>query len=251
MTRKDGRANDQMRPAAIERGYAKLAAGSALISVGDTRALCAVSIEPGAPRFIQNQRGGGWITAEYAMLPGSTQERTAREGRKAPVGGRTHEIQRLIGRSLRAVVDLTALGDRTFWIDCDILQADGGTRCASITGAFCAFMDACETLREQGEFPNGFPVQDYLAAVSVGIVNGSPLLDLPYREDAAAEVDMNVVMTGSGAFIEVQGSAENAPFSRAQMNDLLDLAAKGNRELISLQRALFLDNLDAVDSRDL
>ena len=240
-----------MRPVRIERGCAKFAAGSALIAVGDTRVLCAVSIEERVPRFIHQQGGGGWLTAEYAMLPGSTPERTARGGRQSGVSGRTLEIQRLIGRSIRAVVDTSLLGERTFWLDCDVLQADGGTRCASITGAFAALMDACETLRGQGDFRDGFPIKDYVAAVSVGIVNGKPVLDLPYEEDSAAEVDMNVVMTGSGAFVEVQGSAEASPFTRRQMNEMLNLAAAGNRQLIDMLRRMFLESADAVDSSDL
>ncbi len=251
ITRKDGRADDAMRPVRIERGYAKFAAGSALIDVGDTRVLCAVSIEERVPRFVQLEGGGGWITAEYAMLPGSTPERSSRDGRQGSVSGRTQEIQRLIGRSIRAVVDTSLLGERTFWLDCDVLQADGGTRCASITGAFAAFMDACEKLRGQGDFRDGFPVKDYIAAVSVGVVNGKPVLDLPYKEDSAAEVDMNVVMTGSGAFVEIQGSAEAAPFTRRQMNEMLNLAAKGNRRLIDMQRKMFLENANAVHSGDL
>ena len=252
MSRVDGRAADELRPVEIERGYAKFAAGSALITVGDTRVLCTASVEDRAPRFMREQghRGRGWVTGEYSMLPGATPQRTQREASRGGVGGRTQEIQRLIGRSLRAVTDLDALGERTIWLDCDVLQADGGTRCASITGAFVALMSACEKLRDDGALKGAFPIREFVAAVSVGVVDGAAVLDLPYVEDSKADVDMNVVMDGAGEYIEVQGTGEGVTFSREQMDTLLDLAGSGVQQLVALQKTLLLEDRDAVRSSD-
>ena len=223
------------RSTALQRGLLKFAEGSALIECGDTRVLCAASVEPGVPPFLRGS-GSGWVTAEYGMLPRSTQQRTPREASRGRQGGRTVEIQRLIGRSLRAVVDTAALGERTVWIDCDVLQADGGTRTASVTGAFVALCEALEKLRARGDLKS-LPLRDFVAATSVGIVDGEAVLDLEYAEDSRAEVDMNVVATASGRLIEVQGTAERAPFSRDQLNHLLDLAQAGIADLVALQRA--------------
>jgi ribonuclease PH len=228
--RADGRRKDQIRPAKITRDYIKHAEGAVLIEMGDTKVICTATLVPTVPPFLRG-KGKGWITAEYGMLPRSSSERIPRESTRGRVGGRTHEIQRLIGRSLRAVADLEALGERTAWIDCDVIQADGGTRTASITGAFVALADA---IRKQ-KFDK-MPLRDYVAAVSVGKVNGGLMTDLNYAEDSAADVDMNIVMTGSGRFIEVQGTAEQAPFATAEMNRLLGLAKKGIRELVALQK---------------
>ncbi len=234
MLRPDGRRADQLRPVRITRNYIKHAEGSVLIEVGDTRVICTASVEDKPPAFLKGE-GKGWITAEYGMLPRATGVRTPREAARGRVGGRTYEIQRLIGRSLRAVVDLRVLGERTVWIDCDVIQADGGTRTASITGAFVALIDALEVLRAQGLIER-MPVKDYVAATSVGRVNGNILLDLSFEEDAAAEVDMNIVMTGSGRFVEVQGTGEEATFSNEEMREMLALAAGGIEQLISLQK---------------
>lgn len=252
MSRVDGRADDEMRPVEIVRGYAKFAVGSALITVGDTRVLCTASLDDRPPRFMREQgaRGRGWVTAEYSMLPGATPERTQRESSRGRVGGRTQEIQRLIGRSLRAVTDLDALGERTIWLDCDVLQADGGTRCASITGAFVALMSACERLRDDGAFKGPFPIKEFVAAVSVGVVDGRPVLDLPYVEDSKADVDMNLVMNGAGEYIEVQGTGEGATFSRDQLDAMLDLGGHGIQQLVALQKALHLEDRDAVRTGD-
>lgn len=235
MTRADGRANDQLRPITITTDYIKHAEGSALIEFGDTRVLCVASIEDRVPSFLEG-RGQGWVTAEYAMLPRAGNTRSQRESVAGKVGGRTHEIQRLIGRSLRAALDLRALGERTITLDCDVLQADGGTRTASITGAWIALQRATKRLKEQGVLRVD-PVKLSVAAISVGIVKGQALLDLNYGEDSHAEVDANVVMTDKGEFIEVQGTAEGKPYSRAQLDELLALAEKGIRELQELQRA--------------
>lgn len=235
MTRADGRANDQLRPITITTDYIKHAEGSALIEFGDTRVLCVASIEDRVPPFLEG-RGQGWVTAEYAMLPRAGNTRSQRESVAGKVGGRTHEIQRLIGRSLRAALDLRALGERTITLDCDVLQADGGTRTASITGAWIALQRATKRLKEQGALRVD-PVKLSVAAISVGIVKGQALLDLNYGEDSHAEVDANVVMTDKGEFIEVQGTAEGKPFSRARLDELLALAEKGIRELQELQRA--------------
>jgi len=223
--RKDGRQPNQIRPVSIARDYLRHPKGSVLIEMGDTRVICAASVEEGVPPFLKNT-GRGWLTAEYAMIPSSTHERSARESSRGRVGGRTHEIQRLIGRALRAVTDLTAFGERTIHIDCDVIQADGGTRTAAITGAFVALVDAFRKLRDEG-LVDGMPVRDFVSAVSVGIVDGRMLLDLQYDEDHRAEVDMNVVMTRGGLFIEVQGTAEGAPFTRERLDGLTDLAASG------------------------
>lgn len=222
---------------AIERGWSAQAEGSALISFGRTKVLCTASFTPGVPRWLTG-RGTGWVTAEYSMLPRSTNERMQRESVKGRMGGRTHEISRLIGRSLRAVIDTKALGENTIVIDCDVLQADGGTRTASITGAYVALADAVEWARAQGHVPRSSrPLTDSVAAVSVGIVDGVPMSDLAYVEDSRAETDMNVVVTGSGEFVEVQGTAEGKPFSRAELDALLDIALVSTAELAELQRA--------------
>lgn len=232
--RTDGRGPNDLRPVKITPGFLPYAEGSVLIEMGNTRVICAASLEERVPPFLRNS-GQGWLTAEYAMLPRSTQTRTSREiGRGGP-SGRTHEIQRLIGRSLRAVADMKALGERTLTIDCDVLQADGGTRTAAITGAYVAFALAAGRLLKTGKILRSIVLSD-VAAVSVGIVDSAPILDLKYDEDSRAEVDMNVVCTGDGRFIEVQGTAEREPFSREQMDQLLALAVKGIRALISIQR---------------
>ena len=233
--RPSGRRADQLRPLSITRHYTKHAEGSVLIAMGDTRVLCTASVEEGVPAFLKG-KGRGWLTAEYGMLPRATNTRTRREAADGKQSGRTQEIQRLIGRSLRAVADLGALGERTIKIDCDVLQADGGTRCASITGACVALADAVAWCRAR-ELLTSNVVTDFVAAVSVGVVGGTPVLDLDYAEDSGCDTDMNVVMTGSGGFVEVQGTAEGAPFSREQMDTLVALAERGIRELITQQRA--------------
>ena len=234
--RTDGRAPDELRPAKITPGFLPYAEGSVLIEMGNTRVVCAASLEDRVPPFLRNS-GQGWLTAEYAMLPRATQTRTGREiGRGGP-SGRTHEIQRLIGRSLRAVADMKVLGERTITIDCDVLQADGGTRTAAITGAFVALALANHQLLKIGKITRSFTT-DQVAAVSVGIVGGTPLLDLKYDEDSRAEVDMNIVCTGDGRFIELQGTAEREPFSREQMDELVALGEHGIQELIGLQKTV-------------
>jgi ribonuclease PH len=235
--RADGRTLDQLRPVTIERGWSEQAEGSALISFGRTRVLCTASFTNGVPRWMTG-KGKGWVTAEYAMLPRSTNERMARESVKGKIGGRTHEISRLVGRSLRAVVDLKALGENTIVIDCDVLQADGGTRTAAITGAYVALADALEWGRAKKFLgQNAKPLIDSVAAVSVGIIDGIPMLDLAYTEDVRAETAMNVVVTGRGLFVEVQGTAEGAPFDRTELNALLDLALGGTKALTIAQLA--------------
>jgi len=235
MTRSDGRAANELRPVTIERGWSEQAEGSALISFGRTKVLCTASFTNGVPRWLSG-KGKGWVTAEYAMLPRSTNDRMDREAVKGRVGGRTHEISRLIGRSLRAIVDTKALGENTLVIDCDVLQADGGTRTAAITGAYVALADAIEWGRDKGFIgKNAKPLIDSVAAVSVGIIDGVPMLDLAYTEDSRAETDMNVVVTGRGLFVEVQGTAEAAPFDRNELNSLLDLALGGAADLTALQ----------------
>jgi ribonuclease PH len=235
--RADGRTPTQLRPVTIERGWSAQAEGSALITVGNTKVLCTASFTNGVPRWLVG-KGRGWVTAEYGMLPRSTNDRMDRESVKGKVGGRTHEISRLIGRSLRAIIDTKALGENTIVIDCDVLQADGGTRTASITGAYVALADAVEWGREHNFIAKkATALTDSIAAVSVGIIDGVPMLDLPYDEDSRAETDMNVVVTGSGKFIEVQGTAEAAPFDRSELDALLDLALGGCVELTELQRA--------------
>jgi ribonuclease PH len=234
-TRKDGRTAQQLRPITIERGWSDQAEGSALISFGKTRVLCTASFTNGVPRWKQG-KGQGWVTAEYSMLPRSTNDRMDREAVKGKIGGRTHEISRLIGRSLRAVVDMKALGENTIVIDCDVLQADGGTRTAAITGAYVALADAIEWARTKKFIgQKAQPLIDSLSAVSVGIIDGAPMLDLAYVEDVRAETDMNVVVTGRGLFVEVQGTAEGAPFDRAELDALLDLALAGTAELAQIQ----------------
>lgn len=233
--RRDGRRPDALRPIQFARNFTRYAEGSVLVSFGETRVLCNASVEERVPPFMRGE-GRGWVTAEYAMLPRATHSRSPREATKGKIGGRTHEIQRLIGRSLRAVVDLEALGERTIQIDCDVLQADGGTRTASITGAYVALVDAVNGLIAKGLLPAS-PIRESVAAVSVGIVEGLPLLDLNYDEDFRAAVDMNFVITNSGLFVEVQGTAEEAPFSLAELDALRDLALSGCVELARLQRA--------------
>lgn len=237
MTRADGRTPDELRPITIERGWSAQAEGSALISFGNTKVLCTASFTNGVPRWLTG-KGKGWITAEYAMLPRATNERSDRESVKGRIGGRTHEISRLIGRSLRAVIDTKALGENTIVIDCDVLQADGGTRTAAITGAYVALADAVEWGRAKGFIgKNAKALIDSVAAVSVGIIDGVPMLDLPYVEDVRAETDMNVVMTGRGLFVEVQGTAEGAPFDKRELDALLELAASGTARLAEIQTA--------------
>ncbi|MEY4909196.1 MAG: hypothetical protein RL260_2914 [Pseudomonadota bacterium] len=232
--RPNDRAPDALRPVQITRGYTKHAEGSVLIAFGDTKVLCTASVEARVPPHKKGS-GEGWVTAEYGMLPRATHTRSAREAAKGKQTGRTQEIQRLIGRSLRSVFDLKKLGERTITIDCDVLQADGGTRTAAITGAFVAAQDAVATLLAQGLITE-MPIRDHVAAISVGLLDGAALLDLEYVEDSACDTDMNVVMTGSGGFVEVQGTAEGTPFSRAEMDTLIGLADKGIRELVALQR---------------
>jgi ribonuclease PH len=230
------REHNTLRPTTITPDYLVHAEGSVLIEAGRTKVICAASVEDRVPPFLRNS-GKGWVTAEYGMLPRATSTRTTREASAGKVGGRTQEIQRLIGRSLRAVVKLPALGERTIWVDCDVIQADGGTRTASITGAFVALALALERLRER-DMIKTIPLTDYVAATSVGIVDGEPLLDLEYEDDSRAEVDMNIVKTGNGRFIEVQGTAEALPFGREALNTLLDLADHGIRQLVEKQRAV-------------
>ena len=232
--RADGRAPDQMRPLEFRRDYTTMADGSALAVFGRTRVLCTASVDDDVPRWLRD-RGTGWLTAEYSMLPGSSPERVGRR-----VGGRTKEIQRLIGRSLRTVIDLKALGKRQVTVDCDVLQADGGTRTAAICGGYLALHDAVTRLVQAGEL-EASPIGDECAAVSVGLIDGAALLDLPYTEDAGADVDFNVVMTGSGGLVEVQGTAEGRPFDRSQLDELLDLAAKGIAEIVAAQRAVLAE----------
>lgn len=235
MPRKD-RASNALRPVTIERGWSAQAEGSALISFGNTKVLATASFQPGVPRWLTGQ-GRGWVTAEYGMLPRSTNDRMDREAVKGKVGGRTHEISRLIGRSLRAVVSYPELGENTIVLDCDVLQADGGTRTAAITGAFVALADAITWAKTKGHVPESANVIiDHVAAVSVGIVDGEPRLDLDYVEDSSAETDMNVVATGRGLLVEVQGTAEGQPFSKAELDQLVDLALGGIGELVALQR---------------
>lgn len=245
MFRLDGRANDELRPARIIPGFQHYAEGSALIELGKTRVICAVSVEDRVPAFLKGE-GRGWITAEYAMLPRSTITRTPRE--ESRVGGRTHEIQRLIGRSLRAVADLDALGERTLIVDCDVLQADGGTRTAAITGAYVALVQALNTLVERGLIPS-LPIKSAVAATSVGIVGGEMLLDLCYDEDSWAEVDFNVVMTSEGEFVEIQGTAEATPFSKETINSLLSLAERGIERLFEAQKAA-IDSLKGLAGKN-
>lgn len=226
---------DQLRSVKITRNFTRHAEGSVLIEMGDTRVLCTASVEENLPPFLRG-KGQGWVTAEYGMLPRSTHTRSAREAAKGKQTGRTQEIQRLIGRSLRAVTDLKALGERQITLDCDVLQADGGTRCASITGAWIALYEACEKLVKSGKLAAN-PIKDHVAAISVGIYQGSPVLDLDYPEDSNCDTDMNVIMTGKGGIVEVQGTAEGEPFSREQMNVLMDLAQMGIGQLVAAQQS--------------
>jgi ribonuclease PH len=238
MTRKaargDGRRPNELRPVSIRRGYLKNAEGSALIEMGGTRVLCAATVEDRVPPFLRNS-GRGWVTAEYSMLPRSSAERIQREVNRGHVGGRTHEIQRLIGRSLRAVTNLEGLGERQILIDCDVIEADGGTRTAAITGSFVALVDAIRWLKRRTNLP-GDPLGDFVAAVSVGIVNGVPSLDLCYEEDSKAQVDMNIVMTGSGRLVEIQGTAEGQAFSERELAVMMGLGKLGIRKLVALQK---------------
>ncbi len=232
--RVDGRKADELRRIKITKNYLKSAEGSVLIEMGDTKVICTATVDKSVPPFLRG-KGVGWVTAEYAMLPRSSAQRISRE--RSKVGGRTHEIQRLIGRALRSVVDMDALGERTVLIDCDVIQADGGTRTASITGAYIALVEALQHIKAQGTIDQ-VPVTDYLAAISVGIVDGKPVLDLCYKEDSAAEVDLNLVMTGTGKIVEVQGTAEGEPFSKAEMNKLIALGEKGVKALIKKQKEM-------------
>ena len=232
--RSDGRKPKQLRSIKITSSYLKTADGSVLIEMGDTKVICTAKLEDRVPPFLRNS-GKGWITAEYGMLPGSSQARIGRESSRGKVGGRTHEIQRLIGRSLRAITDLTNLGERTVWIDCDVIQADGGTRTASITGAYVSLCQAIRSWQKRGIITQE-PIKDSVAAVSIGIVNGKILLDLCYEEDSKADVDMNFVMTGSGKFVEVQGTAESAPFTKKQMDKMSEIAQQGIKELLKAQK---------------
>lgn len=234
MTRNDGRAVDELRPVKITRHYIKHAEGSVLIEVGDTKVICTATIDEKVPPFMKGE-GRGWITAEYSMLPRSSAARIPRESARGKVTGRTHEIQRLVGRSLRSIVSLEELGERTIMIDCDVIQADGGTRTASITGAFVAMVDALGKLADNNSLAK-FPVHEFLAAVSVGKVNGEVLLDLAYSEDSIAEVDMNIIMTETGKFVEVQGTAEGSPFSKAELDELINYGQKGVNELVAIQK---------------
>ena len=232
--RTDGRKANELRALKITPSYIKTADGSVLIEMGATRVICTAKLEERVPPFMRNS-GKGWITAEYGMLPGSSQERIGRESSRGKVGGRTHEIQRLIGRSLRSIADLKSLGERTIWVDCDVIQADGGTRTASITGAYIALAEAARGWLHRGII-NSDPIKETVAAVSIGIIDGKILLDLCYEEDSKADVDMNFVMTGSGKFIEVQGTAEQAPFTRKQMERMAEIAQAGIKELLKAQK---------------
>lgn len=230
---------DELRPVIITNNYLRGVAGSVLVEFGNTKVICAASLDEKTAPFLRNT-GKGWLTAEYSMLPMSTQTRSAREAARGKLGGRTHEIQRLIGRSLRTVTDLKAFGERTIYIDCDVIQADGGTRTASITGAFVALVDLFKKMKQDG-LVKVMPVSDFVSAISVGLIDGQALLDLEYQEDSRADVDMNFVMTGAGFFIEVQGTAEHAPFSKEQMNAMTDLAARGIQKIIARQKEIVGD----------
>ena len=236
-TRGKGRAHDELRDVRITPSFTRYAEGSVLIEVGETRVICTASIDDRVPMFLRGQ-GKGWVTAEYSMLPRATESRTQREVGRNGISGRTQEIQRLIGRSLRAVVDTRRLGERTVYLDCDVIQADGGTRTASITGAFVALIFALRKLYNEGKLAGPLPISDYVAAVSVGIIEGHPMLDLEYAEDSRAEVDMNIVRTGSGHFIEIQGTAESKPFNSEQMSIMLDLASRGISQLVEIQNSV-------------
>jgi ribonuclease PH len=234
--RSGGRKPDRMREVKITKNFIRHAEGSALIEIGDTRVICTATVEETVPMFLRG-KGEGWVTAEYSMIPRSARARIARESSRGKIGGRTHEIQRLIGRAMRSVVELKLLGERTVWIDCDVIQADGGTRTASITGACVALYDAFQFMKKD-KMITDIPLKDLIAATSVGIVNGKILLDLDYEEDSNADVDMNIVMTGSGRFVEVQGTAEKIPFSNENIDSLIKLATKGIKELIRIQKKI-------------
>lgn len=236
MTRRDGRKNNELRKIKITKDYIKYAEGSCLVEIGDTKVITTATIENTVPPFLKG-KGIGWVTAEYSMIPRSCKTRVQREAAKGKLGGRTHEIQRLIGRSMRTVVDMPTLGEKTIWMDCDVIQADGGTRCASITGSFISLALAFDKMREDGLIKK-IPISDYVAAVSVGMVEGESVLDLNYDEDSTAQVDMNIIMTGSGRFIEVQGTAEREPFDKKQMDALLKLAKDGIEELIDVEKKI-------------
>ncbi len=242
MTRKSGRSSEELREIKITKNYIKYAEGSCLIEFGNTKVICTASLEEGVPPFLKG-KGEGWITSEYGMLPRSCKTRVPREASRGKISGRTHEIQRLVGRSLRSVTDLTKLGERTLWIDCDVIQADGGTRTASITGSFVALVEALEKMRKENVIKT-IPVDDYVAAVSVGIVNGKPALDLDYEEDSNAQVDMNLVMTSKGKIIEIQGTAEGEPFSEAELGKLLQIAKSGIKNIIAIQKSSLNGILD-------
>jgi len=236
MKRQSGRNSDELRKIKITKDYIKYAEGSCLIELGDTKVITTATVEDSVPPFLKG-KGTGWVTAEYGMIPRSCKTRVQREAAKGKLGGRTHEIQRLIGRSMRTVVDLSKIGERTIWMDCDVIQADGGTRCASITGSFIALVLALEKMQREGIL-NNIPIRDHVAAVSVGILEKEPILDLDYNEDSNAEVDMNIVMTGEGRFIEIQGTAERNPFNKKEMDGLLALAKKGIGELIGMEKKI-------------
>lgn len=236
LQRSAGRKYNELRPINITNNFLKTTAGSALVEFGNTKVICAATLEDKPAPFLKNT-GRGWVTAEYSMLPASTQTRTARESTRGKVGGRTHEIQRLIGRSLRAVCDLSSFGEKTIYVDCDVIQADGGTRTASITGGFIALVELFKKMKADG-IVKEIPVNDYVSAISVGIIENKILLDLEYEEDSKADVDMNFVMTGSGKFIEVQGTAEHIPFDKKQMHEMTTLAGQGIEELIALQKKI-------------
>lgn len=232
--RQSGRSSDELRKIKVTKNYIKYAEGSCLIEFGNTKVITTASVENSVPPFLKG-KGTGWVTAEYSMIPRSCKQRVPRESSKGKLGGRTHEIQRLIGRSMRSVVNTAKLGERTIWMDCDVIQADGGTRCASITGSFISLILALSNIKDAGLI-TGIPVSDYVAAISVGIIGGKPVIDLDYDEDSTAEVDMNVIMTGAGKFIEVQGTAEREPFSQHEMDKLIVLAKGGVSELVAIQK---------------
>lgn len=236
LIRFDGRRRDQVRPVKVTRHFIKHAEGSVLIEMGDTKVICTASVEEKVPPFLKG-KGTGWVTAEYAMLPRSTHERSPREAVKGKQGGRTLEIQRLVGRALRAVTDMTLMGERTVWIDCDVIQADGGTRTASITGSFIALADACTVLKKK-ELIKKSPLTDYLAAISVGKVGGEVLVDMAYQEDSLADVDLNLVMTGTGQYVEIQGTAERTPFDKKDMDEFLEFGWRAIQHLVALQKEL-------------
>ncbi len=242
--RHDNRKQDELRPVKITPSFLKHPAGSVLIEVGDTKVICAATVDNKVPPFMRGQKRG-WVTAEYSLLPSSTEGRTIREAARGKISGRTHEIQRLIGRSLRSIIDLEALGERTLWLDCDVMQADGGTRTAAITGSFIALAQALYTIYKD-EKMDKFPVTDFLGATSVGIIDKIPLLDLDYYEDSKAEVDMNVVITGKGNFIEVQGTAEGKPYTREELDRLLDLSDFGIKQLIAMQKDILGEEIVAL-----